>query len=138
MYFSRMRTVRCSGHLSCHAHTLPCMPPCHVDSHTMHAPRPCMPSCHACPLPCMPPCHTCTLPCTPPYHAHPLPCMLSATHAPTNDTPLCHALPPPPHLLRTSLKVGTSILTFMLESMLCHGQKNSTLSFKDCLLNSVV
>ena len=27
MHSSRMHTVRCSGHLSCHAHPLPCTPP---------------------------------------------------------------------------------------------------------------
>ena len=49
-----MRTTRCSGHLSCHAHpTLPCMPP------AMRTP------CHACPTPLrMPPCHACPPPWT--------------------------------------------------------------------------
>ena len=65
MHSSRMRTVRCSGRLSCHAcpTPLPCTPL-----------LPCMPH-HAHPLPCMPhptmhnPCHT-------PYHAcSPLPCI---------------------------------------------------------------
>ena len=39
MHSCRMRTVRCSGHLSCHTCPLPCTPP------AMHAPH------HAC-LPC--------------------------------------------------------------------------------------
>ena len=43
MYSSRMCTVRCSGRLSCHAHTP-----------ATHAPLPCMSPCHACI-----PCHTC-------------------------------------------------------------------------------
>ena len=52
MHSSRMRTIRCSGRLSCHTHPLPCMPPCHA-----HLP------CHACP----------SLLCTPPCHAYPPP-----------------------------------------------------------------
>ena len=70
MHSSRMRTVRCSGHLSCHAH-----PPA-MHSPAMYAP------CHACPLSCMPPCHT-RLPC----HAHPLP------YFPCHTCPLPH-MPP--------------------------------------------
>ena len=53
MHSSRMRTFRCSGRLSCHAHPPPstthALPPCM--SPTMHAPLPRMPS----PVPCMPP-----------------------------------------------------------------------------------
>ena len=67
---SRMRTVRCSGRLSCHAHPtpLPCTPllPC-----TPHRAHPChaCPPYHACPiLPCTTPCNT-HLPLP-----HPLPC----------------------------------------------------------------
>ena len=57
MHCKRMRIVRCSGRLSCHARLLPRMPPlphmppfamhtsCHMPPTTMHAP------CHACPPP---------------------------------------------------------------------------------------
>ena len=93
-----MRTIRCSGHLSCHTCPLLLMPPamhalllhmpphhacplCHACPPAMHDPcRACLPSpCHACPLPRMllpptmhPPAHTCPPPC----HTHPpcLPC----------------------------------------------------------------
>ena len=74
MHSSRMRTVRCSGHLSCHAcmplatHTpLPHMPPAMHASlpHLPHTPLPHTHPCHTClplathaPLPRMPPCHT--------------------------------------------------------------------------------
>ena len=65
-----MRTVRCSGRVSCHA----CLP----------APPLCMPFCHACPF------HTHPLPCMPPCHTHPsCQCMPPAMYAP------CHACPPP-------------------------------------------
>ena len=85
MHSSRMRTVRCSGRLSCHAYPPP---------PATHAP------CHICPLPYMPPdTHTHTpLPCMPP-----LPCMSSchtrplATHAPPMHIP-CHAYLPLPHM----------------------------------------
>ena len=73
MHSSRMRTVRCSGRLSCHAcplpathaptamHvSLPCMTPPHTPPAT-YAPLPCIP-----PLPHMPP-----PPHMPPCHAHP-------------------------------------------------------------------
>ena len=51
MHFSRMRTVRCSCHLSYHSHSL-----CHAPP-SMHAPsshHTWPPTCHACPLPCTP------------------------------------------------------------------------------------
>ena len=48
MYSSRIRTIRCSGHLSCHA----CPPPPHMPPlHHACPPLPCMP-----PSSCMPPC----------------------------------------------------------------------------------
>ena len=96
MHSSRMRTVHCSGRISCHARPharpLPCMPPAmHAPCHAplpcpppaMHTPLPCMPlphmsPYHACPpLPHMTPCHAHPPPCMPPYHACPtsLPCM---------------------------------------------------------------
>ena len=88
MHFSRMCTICCSGHLSCHAcPLLPCMPPC-----------------HACPLPHMPPAMHTSLPCMlptmhAPHHAWPLPCDTPTTHAlpcmlPAMNTPLPHM---PPH-----------------------------------------
>ena len=78
-----MRTIHCSGRLSCHACHPPQMPP------AMHTPLPCMPPFtmpapfipHIPPSPCKPPpfCHTCPpLPCIPLS-----PCM----------SPLCHAHP---------------------------------------------
>ena len=81
MYSSRMRTVRCSGRLSCHAcPPLPCMPPA---THVHHA--------H--------PCHTCPLAMhTPPplCQAHPLHHAPFATHTPlAMHAPLCHACPLP-------------------------------------------
>ena len=112
MHSSRMRTARCSGHLSWHA--CPChpplamyapyhthsplhMPPCHtppaMHTPTMHTPSTYVPHvthtpCHACPpamhtpQPC-PPCHACPLLCTPPaMHALPL-----AMHAPGHACP---------------------------------------------------
>ena len=92
MHSSRVQTVHCSGHLSCHAAPLPCTPPlpC-MPPPTTHAPcLPCTP-----PSPHMPPFTTHTpftihtpLLCTPPL----LPCMSPfSTH-----TPLCHAHPLPP------------------------------------------
>ena len=99
MHCSRMRTVRCSGNLSCHACPLPYTPPAmHVPCHTcppaMHAP------CHASPLPCMPPATHDPLPHTHPCHACPLchasppPCKPRATHDPLPHTHPCHACPP--------------------------------------------
>ena len=63
MYSSSMRSVRCSGRLSCHAPPLPRTTP-----FARHSPLPCMPhavhtSCHACPPP-HPATHT-LLPCLP-------------------------------------------------------------------------
>ena len=61
MHSSRMRNVRCSGRLSCHACPLPCMPLPHMASSL------CMPP----PLPHMPPLpHTSPLPYTPPFAMH--------------------------------------------------------------------
>ena len=115
MHSSRMRTVRSSGHLSCHA----CPPPTtHAPHHAcppaMHAPPPCMPPGHACPpamhthlpqcppthAPHMPPtthtpCHTCPPPCMPPCHAHP-----------------CHACPPREQNDRQVLKHYLSATSF--------------------------
>ena len=47
MHSSRMRTIRCSGHLSCHAHP----PDMHAPLSCMHTPLPHMPPCQVCPLP---------------------------------------------------------------------------------------
>ena len=113
-----MRTVCCSGclschtcppamHTPCHAHPLPHIPhathapathaPHHACPLAMHAP------CHAQPLPCMPPAMHATLPCTSPHHACLLPCMPPpATHAsllctpPATHTPL-PCMPPATH-----------------------------------------
>ena len=70
MHSSRMRTVRCSCHLSCHAYH----PPLSHMPIAMHAPL-----CHARPH------HACPLP-----HMPPLPCMSPAMHA----LPTTHVLPP--------------------------------------------
>ena len=96
MHSSRMRTFRCSGHLSCHA----CPP-------ATHTPLPCMPP-HACPPPCMPPtmhapchappamhasCHACLLTTHTPCYACPLQCMPPAMQTPTMHAP-CNAYHP--------------------------------------------
>ena len=98
MHSCRMRTVCCSGRLSCHAR------PCHTCPLPCTNPLPRMSPCHACSpvhtsLPCMPPCHT-PLPCKPPathapYHAfHPLSCMTpNACPSLPCTPPLCHVHP---------------------------------------------
>ena len=84
MHSSRMCTIRCSGHLSCHA----CPP-------ATHAP------CHTCPLPCMPPTmhaplhHTC-----PPFTTH-TPMVPLATPTPDRMTDACENITFPQLLLRT-------------------------------------
>ena len=72
MHSSRMHTICCSGHLSCHTCPMPNMSP------TMYTTLPCMSPakhtpCHTCPLPCMPStpttyatCHACPPPHMPP------------------------------------------------------------------------
>ena len=75
MHSSRMRTVHCSGRLSCHA----CPPPMPHMSPAMHAPLPCTPYFHACPPPHMPPpCMSLTMHA--PHHT-PIPCTPPTTHA---------------------------------------------------------
>ena len=97
MHSSRMPTVRCSGHLSCHTHPLPCMPPdmhapiMHAPCHAHPLPWMPLPSPHMfpLPLPCMPlPCHV-SLPFA--MHTHPLPCMTPFA----TDAPIHHRCPPP-------------------------------------------
>ena len=73
MHSSRMRTVHCSGRLSCHACPLPHTHP------AMHTPPLCMPPATHTPLPRRSPSpphyhHTC------PYHAHPPPWTEFLTH----------------------------------------------------------
>ena len=91
MHSSRMRTVRCSGHLSRHAcppamHTLPAM---HA-SFAMHTPF----TTYVPPLPHMPPftTHVPLLPHIPPFTTH-VPLL---PHMPSFDThaPLHHTCPP--------------------------------------------
>ena len=56
MHSSKMGTVHCSGHLSCHKRMPPppaTHAPCHACPPALHTPLPCMPPCHTCPLPCM-------------------------------------------------------------------------------------
>ena len=84
MHSSRIRTARCSGHLSCHV----CPP-------AMQAPHHACPPCHAGPPACRPPCHA-----GPPTATHaPLPHMPHLRHmppamyAPLPCTPPCHASP---------------------------------------------
>ena len=96
MHFSRMRTVRCSGRLSCHAY---------LSFTSMHTPMPHISPCHACPLPHMPtamhtschacphhtcPCHTCPLQCIPPPPCTPNnPAMHTSCHTrPLSSIPL--------------------------------------------------
>ena len=82
MHSCRMRTVRCSGHLSCHTRT-----PCHACTHhaqpsAMHAPCHTHPAATHTPLSCMPPATHTSLPCMPPCHTHPLPCLPPTPHTP--------------------------------------------------------
>ena len=113
IHFSRMRIVRCSGRLSCHACPLPCMPP---SMHTLlpHMPPAMHTPCHMPTLPHMPPGthathtppathvppgHACQPPCTPPCNAHP-----PAMHAPApvdRMTDACENIAFPQLLLRT-------------------------------------
>ena len=113
MHSSRMHTVRCSGRLSCHAHSLPLQhtPP------VMHAPLPCMP-----------------LPCTAPYHPwppamHKLPAIHAplphmppathplATHPPATHSP-CHACPSPHHACHVCMPpLWTEFLTHASENI---------------------
>ena len=73
MHSSRMRTVHCSGRLSCHT----CPPATHTPCHACIPPAThASPYTHA-PLAMRAPCYTCPPPCMPPCHAHP-----------------CHACPP--------------------------------------------
>ena len=80
MHSSRVQTVHCSGHLSCHAAPLPCTPllPC------MPLPPHMPPVCHSHPLhhTCPHSPHTPPSPYTPLCHAH---------------HPFCHACPPSAH-----------------------------------------
>ena len=75
MHSSRMRTVRCSGRLSCHT----CPPSMHVPS--------AIPPCHTCP------CHVCPPP-SPATHAYRCHACPSAMDAPRHVCP-CHACPHP-------------------------------------------
>ena len=76
MHSSRMRTVRCSGRLFCHACPLPCTPP------VMHTPPPCTSLPHIPPQPHTPPAMHAPLQCPSLPHTPP------AIHAPTMYTPL--------------------------------------------------
>ena len=90
---SRMRTVRCSGCLSYHAHPLPHMPPdmhapCHTCPSVMHTSPATRCPCYACRPPHMPP----------PCHAHPLPHMSLLPHMPpAMHAPTMHPLLPAMH-----------------------------------------
>ena len=114
MHSSSMRTVRCNGCLSCHAHP----PKCHAcpPHSAMHAPHlPCMPplsrmppAMHA-PVPHTHPCYTCPAPgMHAPLLAHPLCHVCPATHAPPTDrmTDACQNITFPQLLLRSS-KIST-------------------------------
>ena len=99
MHSSKMRTIHCSGHLSCHA----CPPPATHATSAMHAPlctmhthcHVCPPPHHACPLPHMPLCHACPLPsCTPPCHTCPPAMHNPLPYTPTTHAHACHACPP--------------------------------------------
>ena len=98
MHCSRIRTARCSDHLSCHAH------PCYACPPAMHAPP-----CHAHPLLCTPATHAPLWHTSPAMHV-PLPCMPPATPAPLPCTTPCHtprytppATPPLDRILDTHL-----------------------------------
>ena len=110
MHSRRMRTVRCSVHLSCHAHPLPHIPLCNAcplpllcTPATMHAPTMNTPATHG---PVMhAPCHACpTLPCMPPT-MHPL----------QHTCPPPHMLPPHPYHTHTPL--WTEFLTHACENI---------------------
>ena len=96
MHSSRVCTICCSGHVSCHVCPPPCTPP------AMHA------SCHSCPLPCMSPTthapttHT-PLPHMPPAMYALLPCM----PPPCTEllTQACENITFPQLLLRTVMTV---------------------------------
>ena len=119
---SKMRTIHCSDHLSCHECPLlpctppPCMPatthtPCHA--HPLSCTPPAIRPHHACPCHAHPhyacppathaPCHACPLPHThplathapPAMHVHPLQCMPSAMHTPCHTCPLATHVPLP-------------------------------------------
>ena len=75
MHSSRLRTIRCSGRLSCHAH-----PP------ATHGPLPCIPP----PFTCMPPATHGPNTHAPHHVCPPRPCMSPIMHAPPR-----HAHPPP-------------------------------------------
>ena len=96
MHSSRMRTVRCSGNLSCHV----CMPPpaMHVTSTLPHKP----PAMHT-PLPHIPPAtHVTCLPCMAPRNTHPLSCMPPCHARPTcGQTETCENITFPQLLFRT-------------------------------------
>ena len=99
MHSSRMRTVRCSGRLSCHACPLPAT---HAPT-AMHVSLPCMTPPHTppatyAPLPCIPPCHT----CPPPPHMPPLPCSPPWTEFLTHA---CENITFPQLLLWTVIKI---------------------------------
>ena len=103
MYTSRMRTVHCSGSLSCHACHPPLMhvlvmhspsPALHFLHHACHTPMHTPSSTHArpgmhTPMPQMPPPlpHTSPLPCMPLFTMH-TPFM---THAPCGQKGMIHA-----------------------------------------------
>ena len=74
MHSSRMRTVRWSGSLSCHARPPPptTHAPCHVYLPSHMPPAVHASPCNACRLPCMPHCHLCPLPCM--HATTPSPC----------------------------------------------------------------
>ena len=107
MHSSRMHTVCCSGHLSCHACPPTMHTPCHThttDTHTpaTHAPIPH----HAHPSPFMPlamhtpttqvPCDACPLPCTLPYYACPPAMYAPPPHTSWPCMSPMPCIPPPP------------------------------------------
>ena len=90
-----MRTVCCSGCLSCHTWPLPCTPPPPCTPPATHAPPATHgPLCHAHPLPHMPPATHAPL-----CHIYPLPCM-----PPPLSIEACKNITFPQLLLRTVVK----------------------------------
>ena len=104
MHSSRVYTIYCSSHLSCHAYPPPtCMPPLPwIEFPLPHT------------LPATHPHHTCPLSCTPlaihaSFTTHAPPAMHAASHTcpPAMHAPLCHTCPEWQMFVKTYLSTTT-------------------------------
>ena len=117
MHSSRVRTVRCSGRLSCHT----CTRPCHV-----------CPTCHTHSLPCMPPAtHSPYYACPPtPYTPH-----LPRTPPPLWTewlTDICKNITFPQLLLRTVKSfISGDDMRFFVQEFSCHTYISARYSARD-------